>query len=60
MCIVTDFKTGKEIANTMTIEDAEAIVGEGQMVDELISTRDLCEDNPRIVEACNFLIALRS
>jgi len=60
MCTVTDIKTRKQIAKTMTAKEAEAIVGEGQMVDELISTRDLCADDAQVVEACNILIALRS
>ena len=60
MCAVFDFKSGRQIANTMTVEEAEAIVGEGQMVDELLSTRELCGDDPQIVEACDVLIAVRS
>ena len=60
MCDVIDFKTGDQIEKTMTVKEAEAIVGEGQMTDELISTRELCSDDPQIVEACDVLIAVRS
>ena len=60
MCDVIDFKTGDQIEKTMTVEEAEALVGEGLMIDELHSTRDLCSDDPKIVEACDVLIAVRS
>lgn len=60
MCDIYKLKTGEKIAKTMTAEEAEAIVGEGQMVDELISLRDLCSYDLQIVDACNVLIALRS
>lgn len=60
MCDIFKLKTGEKIATTMTAKEAEAIVGEGQMVDELISTRDLCADDAQLVEACNVLISLRS
>lgn len=59
MAKVIDFSTGKQIETTqMTVKEAEGIVGEGLMIDELISTRTLCEDDPMVVEACNVLYSL--
>lgn len=59
MCTVIDFAARKKVKETMTVEEAEALVGEGMMMDELVSTRDLCSDDSQIVEACNVLIANR-
>lgn len=56
MCKVIDIKTRKVVAESMTIEEAQAIVGGDQMIDELHSTQNLCADDEKIVEACGVLI----
>ena len=59
MCTILDFKTGKQITQTMTVERAEFVVGAGLMLDELESVREICSDDPNIVEACDVIIAVR-
>lgn len=59
MCEVIDFKSKAVVASTMSVEDAEALVGEGLMYDELVSTKELCADDEKIVEACKVLLAVR-
>ena len=61
MCKVIDIKTRKVVAESMSIEEAQAIVGSDQMIDELHSTKGLCAEDAKIVEACGVLInALKS
>ncbi len=56
MCKVIDIKTRKVVAESMTVEEAIDVVGEGQMIDELHSTQDLCAEDAKTVEACRVLI----
>ena len=59
MCEVIDFKSKNVIADVMSVTEAESIVGEGIMYDELISTKEICADDSEIIEACDVLIAVR-
>lgn len=59
MCKVIDFKNKNVIADVMSVDEAEAIVGEGLMYDELVSLKDICSDNSETVDACDVLIAVR-
>lgn len=53
---VVDFNTRKIIdKGRMGVEEAEALVGQ-LTVDELLSTREICNDDPDIVEACSVLL----
>lgn len=56
MCKVIDISTRKVISESMTIEEAQVIVGGDQMLDELHSTKDLCAEDAKVVEACGVLI----
>ncbi|MBC8342501.1 MAG: hypothetical protein H8E61_00795 [Bacteroidetes bacterium] len=58
MCKVINLN-GEVVKQTMTVEEAEALIGAGLMVDELNSTKDLCSDDDQIVEACEVLLANR-
>ncbi len=59
MSEVIDFKSKAVIASTMSVEDAERLVGEGLMYDELVSTKELCAGDDKIVEACEVLLAVQ-
>lgn len=59
MGMVIDFQSKEQIANTMSVERAEFIVGGGLMLDELESIRENCNDDPNIVEACDVIISVR-
>lgn len=52
---VIELATGISVHH-MDIAEAQHLVGEGLMFDEIMSTRDLCSDDPEIVEACDILI----
>jgi len=56
MNTVIDMNTRTVIKSVMSVEEAEAIVGEGLMIDELNSTLALCVDDAEICEACGVLI----
>lgn len=59
MCIVIEFKGRTTVAKvSMTVDEAEALIGEGLMYDELESLRELSDD-ASVIEACDIILAAR-